>query len=301
MGKIGDAGSRFEAGRARNGETERQPCDALAIITGRESNFNHFFSVHEHRKGFLSRHPSVESLGASHGPVVLPCSTVLRRQPVFHFLWCDRSVGLAKTCLKSLHTRAFRPPCAFLGSDGKLDRAKKNHPFVASTLLTDSGRSRLDARQSLSNTPSLVSHPRKREAASVFSLGIGFRYHTTSHLAPSALSDEEISSSMCQLFSVLTVQKRLLVSRSQANVRRQWLDTFDSIGTLTWVPLLPSGAGTFNCPSEPAPHFLALAILGVDRGARKGHPLRNSFLQQAEVRWDKPVPTVKVRRRPRTN
>ncbi len=238
----------LEAGRART-EDLNEKLRRLAIITAEATQS---FRVHETLEGVV-RH-LVESLGASHGVVYLFDGSGDNRS-----LLVRASVGFSEDFL-NLYTR-LSP--RVLWAQTVLEQKT---PLVVFDAATDSGVRDWMRDEKLS-TLVLVRIPGKEKPLGF--LGIGSATPRTF-----ASDEENFLVNVANLLG-LTVQNVSLFEVA-ANSRRQWLDTFDSIGDLIVVHS-PSGA-VLRANRTLAWH------LGVEPGELEGQPLR-SLLQQAEVRW----------------
>jgi len=238
----------LEAGRART-EDLNEKLRRLAIITAEATQS---FRVHETLEGVV-RH-LVESLGASHGVVYLFDGSGDNRS-----LLVRATVGFSENFL-NLYTR-LSP--RVLWAQTVLEQKT---PLVVFDAATDSGVRDWMRDEKLS-TLVLVRIPGKEKPLGF--LGIG------SATARTFANDEENFLVNVANLLGLTVQNVSLFEVA-ANSRRQWLDTFDSIGDLIVVHS-PNGA-VLRANRTLAWH------LGVEPGELEGQPLR-SLLQQAEVHW----------------
>ncbi|MGA8143853.1 MAG: ATP-binding protein [Candidatus Acidiferrales bacterium] len=238
----------LEAGRTRT-EDLNEKLRRLAIITAEATQS---FRVHETLEGVL-RH-LVESLGASHGFVFLFDGSGDSRS-----LLVRASVGFSDDFL----SRYTRISPRVLWAQSVLDQKP---PFVVFEATVDSGVRDWMKEEKLS-TLVLVRIPGKESPLGF--LGIG------SSAPRSFANDEENFLVNVANLLGLTVQNVSLFE-SAATSRRQWLDTFDSIGDLILVHS-PAGA-VLRANRALAWH------LGVDPGALEGQLLRN-LLQQADVHW----------------
>ena len=238
----------LEAGRSRT-EDLNEKLRRLAIITAEATQS---FRVHETLEGVL-RH-LVESLGASHGLVSLFDGAGDARS-----LWVRASVGFSDEFL----SRYTRISPRVLWAQSVLEQQA---PFVVFHASVDSGVRDWMKEEKLS-TLVLVRIPGKESPLGF--LGIG------SASPRSFANDEENFLVNVANLLGLTVQNVSLFE-SAATSRRQWLDTFDSIGDLILVHS-PDG-GVLRANRALAWH------LGVDPGALEGQFLRN-LLQQADVHW----------------
>jgi PAS domain S-box-containing protein len=238
----------LEAGRART-EDLNEKLRRLAIITAEATQS---FRVHETLEGVV-RH-LVESLGASHGVVYLFDGFGDTRS-----LLVRATVGFSEDFL-NLYTR-LSP--RVLWAQTVLEQKP---PFVVFDAATDSGVRDWMRDEKLS-TLVLVRIPGKEKPLGF--LGIG------SATARTFANDEENFLVNVANLLGLTVQNVSLFEVA-ANSRRQWLDTFDSIGDLIVVHS-PNGQ-VLRANRTLAWH------LGVEPGELEGQPLR-SLLHQAEVHW----------------
>jgi PAS domain S-box-containing protein len=238
----------LEAGRART-EDLNEKLRRLAIITAEATQS---FRVHETLEGVV-RH-LVESLGASHGVVYLFDGSGDTRS-----LLVRATVGFSEDFLN----RYTRLSPRVLWAQTVLEQKT---PFVVFDAATDSGVRDWMRDEKLS-TLVLVRIPGKENPLGF--LGIG------SAAARSFASDEENFLVNVANLLGLTVQNVSLFEVA-ANSRRQWLDTFDSIGDLIVVHS-PNGA-VLRANRTLAWH------LGVEPGELEGQQLR-SLLQQTELHW----------------
>jgi PAS domain S-box-containing protein len=238
----------LEAGRTRT-EDLNEKLRRLAIITAEATQS---FRVHETLEGVL-RH-LVDSLGASHGLVFL-----------FDGLGDSQSllvrgaVGFSDDFLR-LYAR-ISPRVQWAQS-----ALEQKTPFVVFDVSVDSGVREWMQTERLS-TLVLVRIPGKENPLGFLAIG-------TSSPRSFATDEETFLVNVANLLG-LTVQNVSLFE-SAATSRRQWLDTFDSIGDLILVHA-PNG-GVLRANRALAWH------LGVDPGALEGQLIRN-LLQQADVRW----------------
>ena len=223
----------------------------LALITAEATQS---FRVHETLQGVL-RH-LVESLGASHGLVFLfgspeDSSSLLIRA----------SVGFRDEFVNQFERLSSRE----LWVQSVLEQKT---PFVVFDASADSGVQHWMKTEQLSSLV-LVRIPGKEKPLGF--LGIGSATPRTF-----ASDEENFLVNVANLLG-LTVQNVSLFE-SAATSRRQWLDTFDSIGDLILVHSYDGNVLRAN---------RALAWhLGVDPGALEGQSIR-SLLQQADVHWTK--------------
>ncbi|HTP42938.1 MAG TPA: ATP-binding protein [Candidatus Acidoferrum sp.] len=238
----------LEAGRART-EDLNEKLRRLAIITAEATQS---LRVQETLEGVV-RH-LVESLGASHGVVYLFDGAGESRS-----LAVRATVGFSEDFL-SRYTR-ISPRVLWAQTV-----VEQQTPFVVFDANTDSGVRDWMREEKLS-TLVLVRIPGKESPLGF--LGIG-------SATPRAFaSDEENFLVNVANLLGLTVQNVSLFEVA-ANSRRQWLDTFDSIGDLILVHS-PEGA-VLRANRTLAWH------LGVEPGELEGQLLHN-LLQQADVRW----------------
>jgi GAF domain len=238
----------LEAGRART-EDLNEKLRRLAIITAEATQS---FRVHETLEGVV-RH-LVESLGATHGVVYLFEGSGDTRS-----LLARASVGFSEDFLN----RYARISPRVLWAQTVLEQQT---PFVIFDAATDSGVRDWMRDEKLS-TLVLVRIPGKEKPLGF--LGIGSSTERTF-----AADEENFLVNVANLLG-LTVQNVSLFEVA-ANSRRQWLDTFDSIGDLIVVHS-PSGA-VLRANRTLAWH------LGVEPGELEGQQLRN-LLQQADGQW----------------
>lgn len=240
----------LEAGRTRT-EDLNEKLRRLALITAEATQS---FRVHETLQGVL-RH-LVESLGASHGLVFLfgspeDSSSLLIRA----------SVGFRDEFVNQFERLSSRE----LWVQSVLEQKT---PFVVFDASADSGVQHWMKTEQLSSLV-LVRIPGKEKPLGF--LGIGSATPRTF-----ASDEENFLVNVANLLG-LTVQNVSLFE-SAATSRRQWLDTFDSIGDLILVHSYDGNVLRAN---------RALAWhLGVDPGALEGQSIR-SLLQQADVHWTK--------------
>jgi PAS domain S-box-containing protein len=238
----------LEAGRSRT-EDLNEKLRRLAIITAEATQS---FRVHETLEGVL-RH-LVESLAASHGLVFLYDGSGDSQS-----LLIRASVGFSDDFLKMYSRISPR----VLWAQSVLEQKT---PFAAFDVSVDSGVRDWMQTEKLSKLI-LVRIPGKESPLGF--LGIG-----SSSKRGFASDEENFLVNVANLLG-LTVQNVALFE-SAATSRRQWLDTFDSIGDLILVHSPVGGVLRVN---------RALAWhLGVDPGALEGQLLRN-LLQQADIRW----------------
>lgn len=240
----------LEAGRTRT-EDLNEKLRRLAIITAEATQS---FRVHETLEGVL-RH-LVESLAASHGLVYL-----FNTPEESSSLMVRASVGFSAGFLKQYECLSARE----LSVQSVLEQKT---PFVVFDASEDSGVRQWMQTENLSSLV-LVRIPGKEKPLGF--LGIG-----SSAPRKFASDEENFLVNVANLLG-LTVQNVSLFEIAAAS-RRQWLDTFDSIGDLI---LVHSPDGTVLRANR------ALAWhLGVDPGALEGQSIRN-LLQQADVQWTK--------------
>jgi PAS domain S-box-containing protein len=238
----------LEAGRSRT-EDLNEKLRRLAIITAEATQS---LRVHETLEGVL-RH-LVESLSASHGLVFLYDGSGDSRS-----LLVRASVGFSDDFLKMYSRISPR----VLWAQSVLEQET---PFAAFDVSVDSGVRDWMQTEKLSQLI-LVRIPGKESPIGF--LGIG-----SASTRGFASDEENFLVNVANLLG-LTVQNVALFE-SAATSRRQWLDTFDSIGDLILVHS-PDG-GVLRANRALAWH------LGVDPGALEGQLLRN-LLQQADIRW----------------
>jgi PAS domain S-box-containing protein len=238
----------LEAGRTRT-EDLNEKLRRLAIITAEATQS---FRVHETLEGVV-RH-LVESLGASHGVVYLFDGSGDTRS-----LLVRATVGFSEDFLK----RYTRISPRVLWAQTVLEQKT---PFIVFNATTDSGVRDWMREEKLS-TLVLVRIPGKENP-------LGFLGIASATARAFANDEENFLVNVANLLG-LTVQNVSLFEAA-ANSRRQWLDTFDSIGDLILVHS-PEGA-VLRANRTLAWH------LGVEPGELEGQQLRN-LLQQADVHW----------------